>query len=279
MADRTGIVAGALLPGMPHLLAEHPAPSWSALAGAARDVGARLRRLEPDVVLLLSTQWFTVLGHQFQCDPNPRGEHVDENWYAYDYGLLDYDLRFDVDFTERWADRVQAGGMQARRTRYDGFPIDTGTIVTSALLDPDRRLRWAQVSCNLYADADTLADVGRAGAAAARDAGLRAAVVVVTGMSSGLIQQWIEPGQDRIGEPGHDQWNTRVLDLLTAGKVDEVLAVREDFARQAQADSQFRALAFAAGAEATTGPAHLHAYGPIWGTGAAVLSWNLPDHP
>ncbi|MET8232786.1 2-amino-5-chlorophenol 1,6-dioxygenase subunit alpha [Micromonospora sp. NPDC005298] len=275
MAD-TGIVAGALLPGMPHLLAENPAKCWADLAGAARDVGDRLRRLKPDVVLLLSTQWFTVLGHQFQCDPNPRGEHVDENWYAYDYGLLRYDLRFDVPFTERWADHVQKGGMQARRTRYDGFPIDTGTIITSALLDPDRELRWSQVSCNLYADAQTLADVGAAGAAAAREAGVRAAVVVVTGMSSGLIQQWIEPHEDHIGDPAHDRWNRRVLDLLTAGKVDEVLKIREDFARQAQADSQFRALAFAAGAGAAAGPAQLHAYGPLWGTGGAVLSWNLP---
>ncbi|MFE0593284.1 2-amino-5-chlorophenol 1,6-dioxygenase subunit alpha [Micromonospora echinospora] len=276
MADRTGVVAGALLPGMPHLLAEEPAPSWAALAAATRDVGERLRRLDPDVVLLLSTQWFTVLGHQFQCDPNPRGEHVDENWYAYDYGLLRYDLNFDVPFTQRWAGRVAADGMQARQTRYDGFPIDAGTIVTSNLLDPDHRLRWAQVSCNLYADAQTLADVGRAGAAAAREAGLRAAVVVVSGLSSGLIQQWIEPDQDRISDARHDQWNTRVLDLLVAGDADGALAVREDFARQAQADSQFRALAFAAGAGATDGPAHLHAYGPIWGTGGAVLSWNLP---
>ncbi|WP_341720595.1 2-amino-5-chlorophenol 1,6-dioxygenase subunit alpha [Micromonospora sp. FIMYZ51] len=275
MAD-AGIVAGALLPGMPHLLAEKPAPCWADLANAAREVGDRLRRLKPDVVLLLSTQWFTVLGHQFQCDPNPRGEHVDENWYAYDYGELRYDLRFDVSFTERWADQVHKGGMQARRTRYDGFPIDTGTIVTSALLDPDRELRWSQVSCNLYAGADTLADVGAAGAAAAREAGVRAAVVVVTGMSSGLIQQWIEPAEDHLSDPAHDRWNRRVLDLLTAGKVDEVLKIREDFARQAQADSQFRALAFAAGAGATAGPAHLHAYGPLWGTGGAVLSWNLP---
>ncbi|MFI6226498.1 2-amino-5-chlorophenol 1,6-dioxygenase subunit alpha [Micromonospora echinospora] len=276
MADRTGVVAGALLPGMPHLLAKEAAPSWAALAAATRDVGERLRRLDPDVVLLLSTQWFTVLGHQFQCDPNPRGEHVDENWYAYDYGLLRYDLHFDVPFTQRWAGRVAADGMQARQTRYDGFPIDAGTIVTSNLLDPDHRLRWAQVSCNLYADAQTLADVGRAGAAAAREAGLRAAVVVVSGLSSGLIQQWIEPDQDRISDARHDQWNSRVLDLLVAGDADGALAVREDFARQAQADSQFRALAFAAGAGATDGPAHLHAYGPIWGTGGAVLSWNLP---
>ncbi|MDG4766062.1 2-amino-5-chlorophenol 1,6-dioxygenase subunit alpha [Solwaraspora sp. WMMD406] len=275
MADH-GIHAGVLLPGMPHLLAEKPATSWNELATAARDVGERLRRLAPDVVLLLSTQWFTVLGHQFQCDPNPRGRHTDENWYAYDYGHLDYDLRFDVDFTERWAAQVDACGMQARRTRYDGFPIDTGAIVTSALLDPERTLRWAQVSCNLYADADTLARVGRAGAQAARDAGRTAAVVVVSGLSSGLIQQWIEPDQDHVADPAHDRWNNRMLHLLTAGQTEEALAIREDFARQAQADSQFRALAFLAGTGAAAGPATLHSYGPLWGTGAAVVSWNLP---
>ncbi|MFV2018103.1 2-amino-5-chlorophenol 1,6-dioxygenase subunit alpha [Micromonospora sp. LOL_023] len=271
-----GIQAGVLMPGMPHLLADRPAPSWAALADSARTVGERLRRLEPDVVLLLSTQWFTVLGHQLQCDPNPRGGHTDENWYAYDYGHLEYDLRFDVDFTERWAARIDSCGMQARRTRYDGFPIDTGTIVASALIDPRRSLRWAQVSCNLYADADTLARVGRAGAQTAHDAGLRAAVVVVSGMSSGLIQQWIEPDQDHIAEPAHDRWNLRILQLLLDGQIDEALAVREDFARQAQADSQFRALAFLAGTGAATGAAQQHTYGPIWGTGGAVLSWNLP---
>jgi 2-aminophenol/2-amino-5-chlorophenol 1,6-dioxygenase alpha subunit len=66
-----------------------------------------------------------------------------------------------------------------------------------------------------------------------------------------------------------------MLDLLTAGDVAGALAVREDFAREAQADSQFRALAFAAGAGGAAGPATRHAYGPLWGTGAAVLSWNL----
>ncbi|GAA3975080.1 hypothetical protein GCM10023085_66960 [Actinomadura viridis] len=268
--------AAVLVPGMPHLLAEEPAPAWAELAGAVREAGARLRALRPDVVLLLSTQWFTVLGHQFQCDPNPRGRHVDENWYAYDYGRLDYDLRFDVEFTERWAAAVDARGMQARRTRYEGFPIDTGLIVTSRLLDPDRTLRFAQVSCNLYAGADTLAEVGAAGAAAAADAGVRAAVVVVSGLSSGLIQEWIAPGEDRVADPAHDRWNTRMLGLLTEGRMDEALAAREDFARQAQADSQFRALAFLAGTGAARGRADLHAYGPLWGTGGAVLSWNLP---
>jgi 2-aminophenol/2-amino-5-chlorophenol 1,6-dioxygenase subunit alpha len=274
MADAA--TPAVLLPGMPHLLAGHQGSAWAGLTEAARDAGDRLRALNPDVVLLLSTQWFTVLGHQFQCDPNPRGRHIDENWYAYDYGRLDYDLRFDVDFTERWAAAVDARGMQARRTRYEGFPIDTGLIVASQLLDPERSLRFAQVSCNLYASPETLADVGAAGAKAAKDAGLRTAVVVVSGLSSGLLQEWIEPRDDRIADPAHDRWNTRMLDLLREGQVKEALAVREDFAREALADSQFRALAFLDGAGAARGAADVHAYGPLWGTGGAVVTWNLP---
>ena len=133
------VIAAALVPGMPQLLAAEPAPSWAELAAATREVGDRLRRLDVQAVLLLSTQWFTVLGHQVQCDAGIRGARTDENWYRYDYGHLDYDLRIDVELAQAWADAVDAAGMQARRTRYDGFPIDTGTVTASRLLDPDGR--------------------------------------------------------------------------------------------------------------------------------------------
>jgi 2-aminophenol/2-amino-5-chlorophenol 1,6-dioxygenase subunit alpha len=51
--------------------------------------------------------------------------------------------------------------------------------------------------------------------------------------------------------------------------------VREQFAREGAADSQFRALAFLAGAGVLTSSAQVLAYGPIWGTGAAVLRWQI----
>ena len=35
------VAAAALVPGMPHLLAAEPAPSWRELAAATRTVGAR----------------------------------------------------------------------------------------------------------------------------------------------------------------------------------------------------------------------------------------------
>jgi len=269
-----GFAGAAFVPGMPQLLARRPAPSWSALADAAREAGARLRGQRPDALVVLSTQWFTVLGHQFQMDPNPHGTRVDENWYAYDYGTLPYDLRFDVELADRWAAEVEGEGHQARRTRYEHFPIDTGTIVARALLDPDATLPLAQVSCNLYAGADTVAQMARAALRAAAALGRRVAFVAISGLSSGLIQRWIEPHEDRVEAPGHERWDRRVLELLREGRLDDALALREEYAREASVDSQARALAFLAGTGRLDGAADVLSYGPVWGTGAAVVHWS-----
>jgi 2-aminophenol/2-amino-5-chlorophenol 1,6-dioxygenase subunit alpha len=267
------IVAAAVIPGMPHLLAGEPAASWRDLRTAAEVVGERFRDAGVQTVLLLSTQWFTVLGHQFQLDPNPRGTRTDENWYGYDFGHLGYDLRTDTAMTTQWASRCAADGFQARPTHYEGFPIDTGTVVAAALLDPGGRFAWSMVSCNLYADVTSLSALGRHGNDASQAVSRRTAAVAVTGLSAGLIQEWIDPADDKIAAPQHDTWNRRMTDALTHGQLDEALAMREAFAREAAADSQFRALAFLAGTGAVTGPAELLAYGPVWGTGAAVLHW------
>jgi 2-aminophenol/2-amino-5-chlorophenol 1,6-dioxygenase subunit alpha len=263
----------ALVPGMPQLLTDGPAaPSWSELAVAARTVGDRLRDAGAETLIVLSTQWFTVLGHQLQLEPRLQGRRVDENWYAYDYGTLDYDLTIDTDLTERWATEIESAGLQARRTRYEGFPIDTGTLVADALLN--HGLPIALVSCNLYADAGAIATLASTALRAADAVGRRVGFVAVTGLSSGLTQRWIEPAEDAIEHPEHERWDRRVLELLSSGRLDEALALREEYARAAQADSQLRALAFLAGTGCLQGAADVRAYGPIWGTGAAVVHWS-----
>jgi len=268
-----GVVATALVPGMPQLLAGQPAPSWEDLRTGVQEVGERFRSAGVQTVIVLSTQWFTVLGHQFQLDPNPRGQRTDENWYAFDYGHLAYDLRIDAPLTERWLDLTADAGLQTRRTHYEGFPIDTGTVVAANLLDPGRLFHTALVSCNLYAEVDALATIGSAAAAASERVGRRVGVIAISGLSAGLVQRWISPDEDAIAEPGHDKWNRAVLEALVRGDVDGALQMRERFAREARADSQFRALAFLAGTGQIAQPAEMLAYGPIWGTGAAVVFW------
>lgn len=267
------MVATALVPGMPQLLAGEPAPSWADLRTGVEEVGERFRAAGVETVVVLSTQWFTVLGHQFQLDPNPRGKRTDENWYAYDYGHLAYDLRIDTALTEGWVELTADAGLQTRRTRYEGFPIDTGTVVATKLLDPGGRFKTALVSCNLYADVESLKTIAAAAGAAAERTGRRIGVVAISGLSAGLLQRWITPGEDAIAEPSHDKWNRVVLEALGRGDVTAALEMRNEFAREAQADSQFRALAFLAGAGQLAQPAEMLAYGPIWGTGAAVVYW------
>src|SRR5207244_8492981 len=100
-------VKGAILvPGVPHLLAADPARSWRELAAAARAAGEVLRAEELDALLMMSTQWFTVLGHQFQARANLEGTYVDENWYDFEYGTFAYRLTTHGQLTRAWAENA-----------------------------------------------------------------------------------------------------------------------------------------------------------------------------
>ena len=274
---RTSSVVGAVLvPGLPHLLATESAPSWRELAAAARTAGEELRARGLDALLMMSTQWFTVLGHQFQAKPHLEGTYVDENWYDFDYGTFAYRVAMHEQLTRAWAENAGRDGFQARLTDYEQFPVDTGTLVARRLLDPEGSLPVALMSCNLYVEPQEMASLGSAGAAATEALGLRVAVVAVSGLSGGWINRWIKPSEDRLSDPQHDEWNRRMLELLRAGETARALELRDEYARESEVDSQFRALDFLYGATGgLESPGDVRAYGPVWGTGAAVVKWSF----
>lgn len=270
-------VAGALLvPGMPHLLADDPAQSWRELAAAARQAGEELRAAGADALLMMSTQWFTVLGHQFQVRPVLEGTYVDENWYDFDYGTFAYRVETHPELVRKWAGNAEAAGFQARLTDYDQFPVDTGTLVARRLLDPEGTLPVALMSCNLYVEPEEMASLGAAGAMAAEELGLRVGVVAVSGLSGGWINRWITPAEEGFGDPHHDEWNRRMLSTLADEGAERTLELRGPYAVEAEVDSQFRALDFLYGATGgLQSTADVRAYGPVWGTGAAVVKWSF----
>jgi len=273
MSNSTSFAGAVLVPGMPQLLDPQPPPAWAELADSARVAGERLSAAGAEALVVISTQWFTVLGHQVQVDERLSGTRVDENWYDFDYGTMHYDISTDVEFAERWATEIEAVGLEARRTKYEHFPVDTGVILADTLLNARHRLPLAQVSCNLYASVEDITTLGKAAIRAADAVGRRIGLVAVSGLSSALTQRWIEPHEDRVEEPAYEQWDRRILGLLEAGDLDQVMELREEYARTAQADSQLRALAFLQGSGQLTAPADVLAYGPLWGTGGAVIHW------
>ena len=70
-----------LVPGQPHvLLAPDRNPGWASLKANYEALGREIARSGAELMLLYSTQWFSVIGHLFQTDPKPKWVLVDQNW-------------------------------------------------------------------------------------------------------------------------------------------------------------------------------------------------------
>ncbi|MBI3756374.1 MAG: 2-amino-5-chlorophenol 1,6-dioxygenase subunit alpha [Deltaproteobacteria bacterium] len=270
-----GVIVGAyLVPGLPHLISNKSVASWETLRRGFRQAGERIAALHPEVIVVYSTQWISVLGHSFQTHPNPKGLHVDENWY--EMGDFPFDLHVDVALGTRAAEIASSFGLATKTVNYHGFPIDTGTLVALRFLNPNNRIPVAVVSCNIYAGQEDSFTLGKAMRQAISESGKRAVVIACSGLSSRFFTEEIDPQTDHIAHAEDDAWNRRVLGLIEQGKNADVLALSGEFARAAVADMGFKAFAWLMGAMGTPAtPGKALAYGSVWGTGAAVLEYAL----
>lgn len=268
------IIGAYIVPGLPHLTSDKAVESWEALRRGFRQAGERVQSLRPDVLVLYSTQWISVLGHSFQTDPNPKGLHVDDNWY--EFGDFSFDLRCDTELSAHAATIAASLGLATKTVSYKGFPIDTGTLVALRFLNPTNAVPVGIVSCNIYAGQEDSLTLGRAMRQAIAESGKRAVVVAVTGLSARFFTEDIHPQTDRISHPEDDGWNRRVLSLIEQGKNAEALGLSGEYARAAAPDMGFKAFAWLMGLLGTpTAPGKVLAYGPVWGTGAAVVEYGL----
>lgn len=263
-----------ILPGLPHLTSQVSVESWEALRRSFRQAGEHVQQSKPDVLVLYSTQWISVLGHSFQTHPNPKGLHVDDNWY--EFGDFPFDLRVDVDLSTRAATIASSLGLATKTVNYEGFPIDTGVLVTQRFVNPQNSIPVAIVSCNIYAGQEDSLTLGRAMRQAIEERGKRAVVIACTGLSARFFTETIDPPQDRFSSAEDDTWNRRILDLIAQGKNADVLTLSSEYAKAAVPDMGFKAFAWLMGVLGTpTTPGKILGYGPVWGTGAAVVEYAL----
>ena len=275
---KPGVVAALLVPGSPLPLLGRDNPPWGDIAKGLDAAGASLRAANPDVLLIYSTQWLAVLDQLWQTRPRVRGVHVDENWY--EFGDIDYDLKIDTELAEACVAACRSIGVKARGVSYDGFPIDTGSIVASRFLDPDGTYPVVLAANNVYHDWEQTAKLGEMAATRAVRLGRRVAVIGVGGMSGSIFRREIDPASDHIAGESEDEWNRRVLDLMAKGDASALKALIADYAREARVDMGFKHFAWVLGAMGGRfHSATVHAYGPIYGSGAAVVEFHdSEDH-
>ncbi|MCB9780984.1 MAG: hypothetical protein H6742_20615 [Alphaproteobacteria bacterium] len=270
------VVAGYIVPGLPHpLLAPDRSPHWRAVRDGFDAAAARIRQAMvdhgADLLVLYSTQWVSVIGHQVQADPDAAWTHVDPEFHQ--LGSMPYRFRIDADYAQAYAAAAQARGLSCRPVSYRGFPIDTGTIVALQLLNADNALPATTTSCNMYADRGETLVLGKAARDAIDAGGRRAIAVAVTSLSARKHVRPVDPADDQLASAKDAEWNDKLLEILSEGRLEDVAQLARTVAHQAHADSQMRAFWWlsAVMGQHNRYRGEVLAYAPVWGTGAAVV--------
>ena len=273
MSNKNPIVLGGLVPGIPHpLLCPNKNAGWLALNNGFARARQSIIDSDADLLLLYSTMWPSVIGHQIQARPEPEWVHVDELFH--DLGSIPYKFRIDAPFGEKLAKAAQARGLQARTVDYHGFPIDTGSVVALKLLNPDNRIPASIVSSNVYSDRSETLVLAKA----ARDAmvGRKVAVFNVMTLSNRLFTDWIHPDQDHIHSAKDEEWNQKLLQFLAEGRLEDVAQLSRTIQSSIRVHKvvNFKPMWFLSGVmgQDNNYAGTVHAYAPLYGTGAAVVT-------
>jgi reactive intermediate/imine deaminase len=270
-----GFIMGAIVPGLPQpLLAADQNAGWGRLRAAFDRLRDEIAALEPDLLLIYSVMWPSVIGHQIQADPEPRWVHVDELFH--DLGSMPYEFRIDAPFAEAFRSAAEARGLTARTVAYHGFPIDTGSVVALKLLNPNNAIPAGIVSSNVYADRSETVVLGKAAADAVRAGGKRAVAVCVTTLSNRLFTSFIDPAEDRIHSRKDDEWNQKMLEFLGAGRLEDVAQLSREIHQQIRVSKvvNFKPMWWlsAAMGQNNNYQGEVLAYEALYGTGGAVVS-------
>ncbi len=269
------VVAGVIVPGIPNpLLCPDANEGW----GRLRDGFVAARRTIEDSgaerLLIYSTMWPSVIGHQIQAQPEPEWVHVDELFH--DLGSIPYKFRIDADFGHGLRDAAEARGLHARTVAYHGFPIDTVSVVALKLLNPDNRIPASIVSSNVYADRAETVVFGKAARDAIDASGVKTAVVVVMTLSNRLFTEFIEPADDRIHSAKDEEWNAKILEFFSDGRLEDVAQLSRTIQDQIRVQKvvNFKPMWWlsAVMGQHNRYDGEVLAYAPLFGTGGAVVT-------
>lgn len=270
LSEQPGVVGAYLLPASPLLVLQQDEPQYAQLVAGMGRVARDIEELKPDTLVIYSTRWFAVLDQLWQGRARLAGLHVDDNWH--EFGEMRFDLTTDVSLARACVRASQRAGIASKLVDFQGFPIDSATVSANKLVNAEGVVPTLVVANNLYHDFERTRTLGELTAAQATAQGKRVVVLALGGLSGSEFRDQRAFSDDAISSPMEDDWNRRVLKLVEANDVEEILRQLPDFTAQARVDAGFKHFAFALGAlGGRLGKTKVYAYGPQYGSGAAVV--------
>ncbi len=221
------VLFGLYVPPHPHpLLAPDQNKGWGELRAAYDKCRRRIEESDADVIIVYSTTWPSIVGHQFQVQPEPEWVHVDDDFHF--LGSMPYKFRMDAEFGNAYRDAAESRGLHSRTVAYHGFPIDTGSVVALSLLNPDNRIPACIVSSNMYANRAETIVLGKAARDALIAQGKKAVIVTVSSLSNRMFTKHVEPEDDRIHSAKDEEWNRKILEFFEDGRLEDLSQLSRD---------------------------------------------------
>ena len=226
-----GVVASFVVPVHPHtVLAPDQNPGWRKLRNAFDEAAQTIRDLNADLLIVYSTTWPSIIGHQIQADPNPEWVMVDHDFH--DLGSIPYSFNIDAEFAHAWDDANRNRGLQSRCVNYKGFPIDVGSVVALTLLNPDNSIPAVIVSSNMYANRNETTVLAKSCLDVIKAHGRRAVAITAMSLSNRMFTDFIQPEDDKIHSLKDDEWNRKILEFLEQGRMEDVGQLSRTIHRQ-----------------------------------------------
>ena len=215
------IVESFVVPVHPHtVLAPEQNEGWSKLRAAYDDAAEIIANSGADLLIIYSTTWPSIIGHQMISDPNPEWVMVDHDFH--DLGSINYSFNIDAEFADLWNAENHSRGLQSRCVNYHGFPIDVGSVVALTLLNPDNKIPAVIVSSNVYADRSETTVLAKACRDLVKRTGRKAVAITAMSLSNRMFTEHIEAKDDKIHSLKDDEWNRKILEFLTEGRLEDV---------------------------------------------------------
>ena len=215
------IVGSFVVPVHPHtVLAPDLNAGWRRLRDAYDVAAQTIKELNADLLIIYSTTWPSIIGHQIQADPNPEWVMVDHDFH--DLGSIHYSFNIDANFAHLWNEANKKRGLQSRCVAYKGFPIDVGSVVALTLLNPDNAIPAVIVSSNMYANRSETTVLAKACLDVVKAQGRRAVAITAMSLSNRMFTDFIDAKDDRIHSLKDDEWNRKILEFLEQGRLEDV---------------------------------------------------------
>ncbi len=293
--SKGGIVAGFLAPHPPHLVyAQNPPQNrvksqggWETLRWAYERCRKSIALLKPDVILVHSPHWTTIVGHHFAAVPELKGLSVDPIFpHLFQY---EYSMKVDTELARLCQQEAKAQGLNAKLMTNPKFRVDYGTIVSLHLLNPRWDIPVLPISANnspyFYSHEvgqDQMIRLGEATRKAVERRGVRAVLAASNTLSHLHFSKEPSPpedmSQEHVQSMAQYQWDMKIIELLRQGKLSELRAVLPQFMSETFAEVKSGGLMWMLSALGFPNrPAKLHGYGTVIGTGNAVMEWDMTE--